>query len=93
MQVVRWIFIFFQISNFLQFQLHFSMSLSTWDRNFLGFVKSAMTTWQQFDMSFIGLYYMLLLQQHMFIKKSLRGTLDAHGGGTLDHQFNQLLWV
>ena len=35
--------------------------------------------------SFIGWYYMLSLQQHMFIKKSGRGTLDRHGGGTLDH--------
>ena len=41
-------------SKFLNFQLQFNMSLSTWDRNSLSFVKSAMTTWQQFDISFIG---------------------------------------
>ena len=41
-------------SNFLKFQLHINTSLSTWDRNFLSFVKSAMTTWQQFDISFIS---------------------------------------
>ena len=38
---------------FLRFQLQCNMSLSTWDRN-LSFVKSAMTTWKQFDISFIG---------------------------------------
>ena len=41
-------------SKFLNFQLQFNMSLNTWDRNFLSFVKSAMTTWQQFDISIIG---------------------------------------
>ena len=45
---------FCQKSNFFRFQLQFNMSLSTWDRNFLSFVKSAMTTWQQFEVSFIG---------------------------------------
>ena len=41
-------------SKFLNFQLRFNMSLSTWDRHFFSFVKSAMTTWQQFYISFIG---------------------------------------
>ena len=41
-------------SDFLRFQLQFNTSLSTWDRHFLSFVKSAMTTWQQFDISFIS---------------------------------------
>ena len=45
---------FCEKSNFLKFLLQFNKSLSTWDRNFLSFVKSAMTTWQQFDISFIG---------------------------------------
>ena len=39
---------------FLKFQLQYNMSLSTWDKNFLSFVKLAMTTWQQFYISFIG---------------------------------------
>ena len=41
-------------SNFLKFQLQFDKLQSTWDRNFLSYVKSAVTTWRQFHISFIG---------------------------------------
>ena len=39
---------------FSKFQLQFNASLSTWDKIFLGLVKSALMTRQQFDVSFIG---------------------------------------
>ena len=59
-------------SNFLKFHLQFNMSLCTWDRNLLSYVKSAMTTWLQFHISFLSWHCMLSLWQQIFIKKSGR---------------------
>ena len=62
--------------NFFKFQLQFKMSLSTWDRNLLSYVKSAMTTRLQFDISFLIWHNMLsLFLLHMFVKKLGQGTV------------------
>ena len=67
---------FLQKSNFLKFQLQFNMSLLFDIEISLSYVKSAMTTTLQFDISFLTWHYMRSLWQRKFVKKSGQGTIS-----------------